>query len=239
MSTNLSNHEVILIEDDADIVRLVKKDLAVSRYQISAAKDGQTGLKMLQENNYDAVILDLGLPDINGLELCSSIRNELDSKIPIIILTSWQRLEDKLRGFEAGADDYVTKPFSPRELEVRLDALMRRAQRDTGRVLKVEGLELDLDTMEVHRDGKQLHLTANCLRSLTLMMKESHRVVTRREVERAIWGDNPPDSDALRVHIHTLRKIIDKPFDEALLHTIHGIGYRIGKNRYDRNPDEE
>lgn len=238
MPTAFSEHQVLLIEDDPDIIRLVQQDLAASQYRITDTGNAENAIAILKEQKIDAIILDLGLLGKNGLELCREIRTEIDSQLPIIILTSWQRLEDKLRGFEAGADDYVTKPFSPKELEVRLDALMRRVSRDTGRVLKVEELELDLDKMSVTREGKPLHLTANCLRSLTLLMKESHRVVTRREVERAIWGDNPPDSDALRVHIHTLRKIIDKPFDQPLLHTIHGIGYRIGQNRFDRESED-
>jgi len=143
-------------------------------------------------------------------------------------LTAKDLLEDKIEGFEAGADDYLVKPFSLAELEVRLKALVRRASMPhTARVLTVADLTFDLDTLEAQRGGEPVKLNPTTRRILMLLMQNSPRVVTRAELERELWGDNPPQGDYLRAHMHALRTAIDKNFPVKLLHTIHGTGYRL------------
>ena len=144
------------------------------------------------------------------------------------MLTARDALSDKLAGFESGADDYLVKPFALAELDARLRALVKRSYGRMGeRELRVRDLCLNLDTMEVKRGGTSIAVKRIGLRILELLMRESHRVVRRQEIESLIWGDDPPDSDALRAHIHMLRKSIDRPFAVPLLHTMPGIGYRL------------
>jgi DNA-binding response OmpR family regulator len=167
---------------------------------------------------------------MDGLEVCRKLRAEAKKATPVLMLTARDTLDDKIRGLEAGGDDYLIKPFALQELEARIRALIRRDRRQvSAEVLRVGDLVLDTATLRATRGGQELQLSPIGLRLLTILMRESPRVVSRRDIEREIWGDALPDSDTLRSHLYNLRKVIDKPYRTALLHTIHSAGYRLAE----------
>jgi DNA-binding response OmpR family regulator len=173
-------------------------------------------------------VLDLMLPGLDGLSLCRRLRQSGRAGIPILMLTAKDLLADKIEGFEAGADDYLVKPFSLVELDARLKALLRRASpQEPPRTLNVGDLRFDLDTLEAERGGEPLKLNPTTRRILVMLMQNANRVVARAELERELWGEQPPEGDFLRAHMHALRTAIDKNFPVKLLQTVHGIGYRL------------
>jgi DNA-binding response OmpR family regulator len=220
--------QLLLIEDHRDIAANIAEYFEARGDVVAHASDGEQGLQMALENAYDALILDLMLPGIDGLSVCRSLRQAGRTQVPILMLTAKDLLADKIEGFEAGADDYLVKPFSLAELDARLKALMRRASpSETLRVLNVGDLRFDLNTLEAERSGVAIKLNPTTRRILTVLMQNSNRVVTRAELERELWGDRAPEGDFLRAHMHALRTAIDKNFTDKLLHTIHGTGYRL------------
>jgi DNA-binding response OmpR family regulator len=218
---------ILVIEDNQDLAANLYDFLEGKGYQVDAAADGITGLHLALVHDYDAIVLDLILPGMSGFDLCRKLREEAGKDTPVLMLTARDTLDDKLAGFECGADDYLVKPFSLRELEARLKALARRRHASLAQVLRVADLTLDLGTLQVQRSGQSIELPPIPLKILQLLLRRSPRVVWRREIEQAIWGDSPPDSDALRAHMHVLRNAIDKPFQRPLLHTVRSIGYRL------------
>lgn len=220
---------LLLIEDNQDLAANIGEFLASRDHVVDYAADGLSGLHLAAVNAYDVVVLDLGLPGLDGISLCRRLREDARGGVPVLMLTSRDTERDKLSGFEAGADDYLTKPFSLPELHARLLALQRRAAGGHGNLLQVADLALDLNTQICRRGGRRLELTPTGLKLLKRLMSVSPKLLSRNEVEAAIWGDHPPDSDAaLRAHIHALRQAIDKDQAVKLLHTVHGVGYRIG-----------
>jgi DNA-binding response OmpR family regulator len=218
----------LLVEDHQDIAEMVYAYLERRGYSLDYAADGVTGLHLAVTNDYDAIILDLMLPGLDGLELCSKLRSDARKDTPVLMLTARDTLHDKVAGLDAGADDYLVKPFEIQELEARVRALLRRRRGQLApEVLRVADLTLDTGTLKVERAGRSVTLTPIGLKILTVLMRASPRVVSRRELERDVWGDILPDSDTLRSHLYSLRKAIDKPFDKPLLHTLHGSGYRL------------
>lgn len=219
---------VLLVEDNRQIAELVGAHLEAKGYSVDYVYDGLRGLHLAVTHSYDVIILDLMLPGIDGLDLCRKLRREGKRATPVLMLTARDRLEDKLIGLEAGADDYLVKPFEVRELEARLRALIRRDRRQvSSEVLTVGDMTLNTATLRLTRAGQELTLSPIGLRLLAILMRESPRVVSRRDIEREIWGDTLPDSDTLRSHLYNLRRVIDRPFDRPLLHTIHSSGYRL------------
>jgi DNA-binding response OmpR family regulator len=219
---------ILLIEDNRGISEMVGEFLERRGYGLDYAIDGVTGLHLAVSNSYDVIVLDLMLPGIDGLELCRKLRTEAKKSTPVLMLTARDTLEDKLIGLDAGADDYLVKPFEIRELEARVRALIRRDRRQvSAEVLTVGDLVLDTATLRLTRAGQELTVSPIGLKLLGILMRESPRVVSRRDIEREVWGDLLPDSDTLRSHLYNLRKIIDKPFQKSLLHTIHSAGYRL------------
>ena len=219
---------ILLIEDHHDIAAMVCDHLEDSGYEVDYAADGVTGLHLAVTGEFDAIILDLMLPGMDGLDICRKYRGEAGGGKPILMLTARDTLEDKVAGLDAGADDYLVKPFEMEELDARLRALLRRAGGDLApRLLRVADLEFDTGTLEVRRARHSITLTPIGMKLLETLMKASPRVVSRRELERAVWGDIVPDSDALRSHLYNLRKAIDKPFETTLLHNVPGMGYRL------------
>jgi DNA-binding response OmpR family regulator len=217
-----------LIEDHRDIAEMVGSYLESRGYTIDFAEDGVTGLHLAVVNDYDAIVLDLMLPGLDGLAVCRKLREEARRDTPLLMLTARDTQQDKVTGLDAGADDYLVKPFDIRELEARVRALVRRRRGQiAAEVLRVADLSLDTGTLEVSRAGRPLTLTPTALKLLTVLMRASPRVVSRQDLEREVWGDLLPDSDTLRSHLYTLRKVIDKPFERPLLHTVHGAGYRL------------
>ncbi|MBS0576123.1 MAG: response regulator transcription factor [Proteobacteria bacterium] len=218
---------ILVIEDNNDIAANLGDFLEERGHTVDFAADGVTGLHLAVVNEFDAIVLDLNLPGMDGLEVCRKLRHEARKQTPVLMLTARDSLENKLDGFEAGADDYLVKPFALQEVDARLTVLLRRGKGPQARVLNVADLEYNLDTLEVRRGGKLLQLNPTALKILQSLMEASPSVVTRQELETRVWGEELPDSDSLRVHIHGLRQAVDKPFPKALIQTRHGIGYRI------------
>jgi DNA-binding response OmpR family regulator len=221
---------LLVIEDNPDLVANLYDFFEDRGHTVNAAYDALSGLKFALEGNYDAIILDLMLPGMDGLEVCTRLR-ESGQQIPILMLTARDTLDNKLDGFASGADDYLVKPFALTELDARLHALIRRASggQATGGRFRVADLSFDPNTMQVERGGRRIDLPPIPLKLLEILMRKSPHVVTREELERVVWGDSPPDSDALRTHMHVLRTAIDTREDLPLLHTLRGIGYRLVK----------
>lgn len=220
---------LLLIEDNQDLAANMGEFLESRGHVVDFAGDGLTGLHLAAVNAYDALVLDLGLPGLDGLALCKRLREDAASRIPILMLTARDAERDILAGFAAGTDDYLTKPFSLRELLARLTALVRRSSGLSGTsFLRVADLTLDTQTLVARRAGQRLTLTPTGLRLLRSFLNASPRVLSRQDLEGIVWGEDPPDSDAaLRAHIHALRQAIDRDHPVKLLHTIHGIGYRL------------
>ena len=219
---------ILLIEDNRGIAEMVGEFLERRGYAVDYAGDGLTGLHLAVSQNFDVIVLDLMLPGMDGLDLCRKLRQEAKKSTPVLMLTARDTLQDKLTGLDAGADDYLVKPFEIRELEARVRALIRRDRRQvSSEVLRVGDLVLDTATLRLTRAGQELPVSPIGLKLLTILMRESPRVVSRQDIEREIWGDGLPDSDTLRSHLYNLRKVIDKPFQRPLLHTIHSAGYRL------------
>jgi DNA-binding response OmpR family regulator len=219
---------VLLIEDHADIAEMVGVYFESRDYIIDYAADGITGLHLAVSNQYDAIILDLMLPGMDGLDVCQKIREDAKSDVPIIMLTARDTLDDKITGLDRGADDYLIKPFAIQELEARIRSLIRRHSGDIKKeVISVGELSIDTSTLKVRRADKELVITPIGLKILSVLMRASPAVVSRRELERQVWGDILPDSDTLRSHLYNLRKVVDKPFDKKLLLTVQGSGFKI------------
>lgn len=219
---------LLLVEDNRNIAEMVIEYLERKGFGVDYAADGQDGFRLALENSYDVIVLDLMLPRMDGVEVCRRLRNEAKRSTPVLMLTARDTLDDKVTGLDAGADDYLVKPFAIQELEARVRALIRRERRQvSAEVLKIADLVLDTASLRVTRAGQELQLSPIGLRLLAILMRESPRVVSRRDIEREIWGDGLPDSDTLRSHLYNLRKAIDRPFGKQLLHTVQSAGYRI------------
>lgn len=219
---------VLIIEDNPDLAANVCDFLEAKGHSTDAAGDGLTGLHLAVTQNYDAIVLDVMLPGIDGFTLCRRLRREARRATPILMLTALDALDDRVTGLESGADDYVVKPFALRELEARLKALARRARGEMAdSVLRIADLEFDPASVRIQRGLRRIELPPIPLRLLETLMRATPRVVRRDELERVIWGDQPPDSDALRAHMHILRAALETPGEMPLIQTLRGIGYRI------------
>lgn len=225
--------KILVVEDNLEIAQNICDYLQLQDHIVDSTQNGLHALELLQEQSFDAIILDIMLPGMDGLALCQALRNKLHLSTPVIMLTARDSLNDKLIGFDVGADDYLVKPFALAELSVRLQALQRRFVSQHNRELKVSDLSFNLDTLEVKRQQQSIKLNPSCLKLLTILMQQSPNVVKRANLEQALWQDELPDKNILKIHMHTLRSQIDKPFDVPLIETIHGVGYRIGKPKDD------
>ncbi|MDH3389191.1 MAG: response regulator transcription factor [Gammaproteobacteria bacterium] len=223
--------KILVIEDDADIASNIGQYFEDRGHRLDYAYSGTHGLKLATSERFDLIILDLMLPGKDGITVCREIREQAWQDTPILMLTARDTVDDKISGFEAGTDDYLVKPFSLRELEMRVHALNRRGQcKQQAAVIRIGNLELNSDTLQVSRDEQPIRLKPKAFRILEYLMRHANRVISRGELIEHIWPDDPPEGDPLRVHIHSLRAKIDKPFGNELLHTVHGVGYRIGND---------
>jgi DNA-binding response OmpR family regulator len=220
---------ILVIEDNRDILANVLDYLQLKGFSVDCAQDGLTGLHLASTGHYDLIVLDIMLPGIDGYQVCKRLREDGRNEVPILMLTARDALDDRLQGLKAGADDYLIKPFALSELVARIEAILRRSQGSRKRQLKVADLVYDLDTLHVSRAGQPLKLNPLGLKLLAVLMQKSPAVVRREALEEAFWGDDCPDSDSLRSHIHQLRQVLDKPFAQPLLHTLHGVGYRLAE----------
>ena len=219
---------LLVIEDNRSLVANLFDYFEARGHTLDAAPDGLTGLHLASTQVYDAIVLDWMLPRLEGPEVLRRLREDHGSDVPVIMLTARDELPDKIAGFRAGADDYLTKPFALPELEVRLEALMARVHgRQRRKVLEVHDLKLDLATLEATRGGRALHLYPACRKLLEVLLQSSPGAVTRERLEHALWGDSPPDGDMLRSHIYELRRSVDGPFPVKLIQTLPRTGYRL------------
>lgn len=221
---------ILLVEDNRDILANLADYLQLKGYTVDCAQDGLSGLHLAVSQPFDLIVLDVMLPGLDGYSVCRRLRDEARITTPVIMLTARDTLDDRLTGFKSGADDYLVKPFALSELAARIEAVLRRSLGNNQRLLEVGDLTYDLDTLEVNRGGRTIKLNPIGLKLLALLMQRSPHLIRRETLEHALWGDDCPDSDSLRSHIHQLRQAIDKPFAKPLLHTQHGLGYRLLEN---------
>ncbi|AZD04358.1 response regulator transcription factor [Pseudomonas chlororaphis] len=216
---------LLLVEDNLDLANTVIEYLEITGIVCDHASNGQTGLNLALRQHYDVILLDIMLPRLDGQQLCKQLR-EQGKQTPILMLTSLDALPDKLASFAMGADDYLVKPFELAELVARIRALSLRRSGQASR-LQVADLTMDLSTRKVSRAGQELHLSPTCWTLLECLMRASPEPVGRERLEATVWGDEPPDSNTLKVHMHRLRKAVDKDFSQALIHTISGVGVQL------------
>jgi two-component system copper resistance phosphate regulon response regulator CusR len=222
--------KVLLIEDDPKISSFVRIGLESNEITADVAYDSPIGEKLALSRKYDVIILDVVIPGISGFELCKKIRNA-NIMTPVLMLTSLDSLDDKLNGFDSGADDYLVKPFSFQELLARIKALSRRSKSEIVKpALMAGGLEIDSVTRKVTRGGKEINLTATEYKILELMLENKGRVFDRMLIAEKIWGFSfNSGTNVIDVHINSLRKKIDKDFDQKLIHTKKGFGYVLSE----------
>ncbi|MYN16783.1 response regulator [Rugamonas sp. FT107W] len=219
---------VLIIEDESDIAINLYDYLEGAGYQVDIAPNGLTGLHLALTQTWDALLLDLSLPGMDGLQLCRKLREQAGSDVPVLMLTARDTLDDKLSGFSHGADDYLVKPYSLKEVGARLHALIKRARgRVTSAVLQCADIRLDPDRLHVERAGRVVKLSPKCLQLLHILMLAPDRVIRRAELETAIWGEPLADSDTLRTHVYSLRRALTAAGEPDLIETTHGYGYRI------------
>ena len=223
----MSKLSVLLVEDHRELAETVGAYLEVCGHNVDYAEDGLVALHLAVTESYDVMVLDIMLPGMDGIAVCRRLREDAKITTPIIMLTARDELGDKLTGFSAGADDYLVKPFDMPELVARIEALARRAKGLTARY-QIGELTLDTDTLEVRRQGwRSVALTGTAFEVLRVLMREHPKVVSRRDLERDVWQNEPPESDALRSHLYNLRQALDRPFDRPLIVTLPGRGYRL------------
>lgn len=220
---------VLIVEDNRDICGNIATYLEKHNYVLDFAYDGISAMHLALSNKYDVIVLDLMLPRMDGLSFCHRLRADADVETPVLMLTARDTLDDKLKGFKAGADDYLIKPFALQELHARLQALYKRSRPNTDKLLSVGDLSMNKSTLQVYRAGQRIDLSPAGMRLLQRLMEEAPSVVAREDLEALLWADERPDGDALRSHLYKLRQAIDRPFDHPLIHTVHRFGYRIAE----------
>jgi DNA-binding response OmpR family regulator len=217
---------ILLVEDEKKIADILRKGLTEHQYHVDVAYDGLVGQKVFDAHEFHLVILDLNLPGLNGYELCKHIRNR-NEKIPVIMLTALSTTDDKIQGFEAGADDYIIKPFDFKELLVRIKALLKRIYQQvaSGNILKVGDVTMNMESKEVTRAGKPISLTAKEFQLLEYLVRNKNRVVSRADIALRVWDiDFDTKTNVIDVYVNFLRKKIDRDFEPKLIHTQVGMG---------------
>lgn len=224
----MEERKLLLVEDEQKIADTLKLGLTENGYFVETAYDGNIGWKIFQQADFNLVILDLNLPGMNGYELCKNIRSR-NASVPVIILTALNSLENKIEGYDAGADDYIIKPFEFKELLMKVRVLLKRTmnqQIPTGTLLKAADLQMNLDSKEVIRNGKTINLTAKEFQLLEYLLRNKNRVVSRADIAIHVWDiDFDTNTNVIDVYINYLRNKVDKPFDEKLIQTQVGMGY--------------
>lgn len=221
--------KLLIVEDNHSLVVNLFEYFEARGHVLDAAPDGVTGLHLALTNDYDAIVLDWVLPRLDGVEMVRQFRDASATSTPVIMLTARDELPDKLIGFRAGADDYLTKPFAIPELEIRIETLVNRNNGSRSRVLEVDDLSLDLGTLHAKRAGVPVRLYPACRKILEALMRAAPAVVSKQRLEHVLWGDAPPQADLLRSHLYELRKAVDGSFERKLIHTVAREGYWIGR----------
>ncbi len=216
-----------MVEDHAPLREQIVSLLVRAGHRVDEASDGRLALAMALDQPPDVLLLDLGLPDLDGVRLCKQLRAQAAAHIPVLMLTARDALSDKLNGFAAGADDYLVKPFASEELLARIRALAQRKSAGQNYVLRIGTLAIDRRAQEATRNGTRLALPPTSF-SILLMLAESFpRALTRSDIVRRLWNDESPESDPLRTHLYQLRQALDKPFAKPMLKTVHSVGFRL------------
>lgn len=225
--------DILIVEDEKKIAESLKQGLEECGYEVMIAYDGLIGEEMINNHSYNLILLDVNLPGMNGIELCKKVRQK-DIKIPILMLTTFGSITDKVNGFDAGADDYLVKPFSFDELIVRIKALIRRTTDSDvpiGNILKFADVEMNLDTKIVTRSNKKIRLTAKEFQLLEYFIKNRKKVLSRAEIGENVWRINfDTQTNTIDVYVNYLRNKIDKGFSQKLIHTQVGFGYVLKEN---------
>lgn len=221
-------HKILIIEDEERVASLIRKGLEENGYEVMIAYDGAMGKKLAYSHDFDLIITDVILPKINGIDLCKEVR-QAKPHLPIIMLTALGTTDDKVEGFDAGANDYMVKPFDFRELHVRIRALINRPavyKKQAGFILNYASLEMNLQTKLVTRQGREINLTPKEFKLLEYMMNHKERVLSRAEIAEKVWETHlDTGTNFIDVYINYLRKKIDKDFDKKLIHTKPGMGF--------------
>lgn len=229
---------ILIIEDNPGIASNLYDFLESRGHEVESLADGQTGLGAAATGGFDALILDVRLPRLSGIDLCRRLRRDFKIDTPVLMLTAMDSLEDKLEGFEAGADDYLVKPFAMREVEARLGALVSRSR---GRVIKkalqVGSLCYDPDSITVSVGGQTLPLAPKCIRLIAAMLENPRHTFSRAELERAGWGQDECRAETLRAHMSILRRALSDVGQPDTIQTLHGIGYRINPSLLEGGPE--
>ena len=219
--------KILLVEDETKIASFIKRGLEESGHVVDLASDGKTALKLCGFQNYDMAILDIMLPDFDGLKVLKGIRED-DFKGPILMLTALSDKNQVIKALDSGADDYLTKPFDFNELKARIRALMRRGGDKQSRYLEIEDLTVDLMTRKVTRGGKTIELSAKEFSILEYLLRNKGRPITRTQLLEHVWNMNfDPSSNVTDVYINMLRKKVDNQFEKKLIRTVVGVGYTI------------
>jgi len=219
---------ILIIEDDPAIAVNLYDFLEGRGHLVDAASDGVTGLHLALTGGFDAIVLDLGLPGMDGLTLCRRLRDEARNDTPVLMLTARDTVADRLEGFARGTDDYLVKPFALKEVEARLAALhKRRGGRVAGKVLTTGDLVLDSRSLRIQFRGREVKLPPKCIRLLQALMAEPDRLFSRKDLETAVWGDELQSSDTLRSHMHVLRRELTRAGGYDPIENLHGLGYRL------------
>lgn len=218
---------VLVVEDNREILGNITFFLETRNYVVDCADNAMTAMHLIGNNQYDVIVLDIMLPGgADGYDICRNMR-QCHNATPVIMLTAKDSIEERLQGFDVGADDYLIKPFSLDELEARISAVYKRSVGSTSKLLRVADLSFNTDTYEVVRGGEKIELHPTLYKLLEVLMRQSPNVVRKELLEAAVWGDDLPESNVLKTTIHMLRRKIDTPFDDELIHTMRGIGYYI------------
>jgi two-component system, OmpR family, copper resistance phosphate regulon response regulator CusR len=222
----MENINILIVEDEQRLAEILKKQLEDSGYSAEVAYDGYVGKKLVEKNAYNLIILDINLPLMNGYDLCKEIR-KTNSRIPIIMLTAFGTPDNKIAGFDAGADDYILKPFDFRELLARVNVFLRRSGTiNLAETIKIADLEMDLNTKSVIRSKKKIELTAKESLLLETFLKNKDKLLTRDFIIEQVWGiEFDPSTNIIDVYVNYLRKKIDKDFEPKLIHTKFGFGF--------------
>lgn len=222
---------ILLVEDDDIIADVVRRGLEEARFHVDVAADGPSGLGMAESGGHTLIVLDVMLPGMSGMDVCAALRRRRNT-VPILMLTARDSVDDRVRGLESGADDYLAKPFEFRELLARVRALLRRDKINKSGVIRIADLEIDTVASTVRRAGQEIHLTPREYSLLEALAVNEGRVLTREAILERVWAEDESFSNTVNVHIALLRKKVDAEFPVRLIHTVHGFGYVL------RSPEE-
>ena len=224
----MNNQFILMVEDHYELAATVCEFLEQHGFVVDHARNLDAARNFLKTHPYHLLLLDINLPDGSGYDLCEWLRIDQGKDIPILMLTARDTLDDKLKGFSAGTDDYLVKPFAFNELVMRVRALIKRSLGEvSSSKIQIHDLILDSATQTITRAGQLIELPRIQFKLLKILMRNSPKVISKQEIIIELWGDEEPESDALRSHIYNLRKMIDKPFQEKLIHTISGVGLKV------------